>query len=357
MKQKIDWHITTFWLIAFAIAWSIGFTVGVDDEAISAAYSPIVATTLIYLPKFAFTISGVILFFVTGQSKEMWTRLFNFRVKWTWYAIAYLAPALLYFASAWLSSEGPLSPRFDSSTLWMLTVASQSGILFYFIFRGGLGEEIGLRGFALTRLQTRHTPLDAALIIGFWWGLWHLPAWLERSTFEIAVTWLAVMAFSMIFTWFYNNTNSLPIVMLLHAALNSFDDVFENIFPSLLNIDWELPYIAGVLLIGIAIMFWMFRQQIHEQKEVLISKNTAKLWLPIGIFIGLIPGLFFFLSPDGLYTIFVGLTSVIGGIIGARLGKQGSIITMTAITFTFSIFGCILGFMLAIFTYSIFFLQ
>ena len=266
MKTKIDWHITSFWLIAFAIAWSIGFTVGVDDEAISAAYSPIVATALIYLPKFAFTISGVILFFITGQSKEMWTRLFNLRVKWTWYALAYLGPALLYLASAWISSDQLLSPRFDSSTLWMLTLATQSGIFFYFFFRGGLGEEVGLRGFALTRLQTRHSPLKSALIIGFWWGLWHLPAWIGRDALSIAVTWLAVVAFSIIFTWFYNNTMSLPVVMLLHATLNSFDDVYENIFPSLANIDWELPYIAGVLLAGIVFAFVLKRNKMLTNK-------------------------------------------------------------------------------------------
>jgi membrane protease YdiL (CAAX protease family) len=268
MKTKIDWQLTSFWIIAYAIAWSIGFTFGVDDEAIRATYSPIVATNLIYLPKFAFTISGVILFWYTGRSKEMWTRLFNFRVKWTWYALAYLGPALLYLASAWISSEGPLSPRFDSSTLWMLTFAAQSGIFAYFLFRGGLGEEIGLRGFALTRLQTRHSPLMSALIIGFWWGLWHIPAWVGRDALGIVVTWLAVVSFSMIFTWFYNNTQSLPIVMLLHAALNSFDDVYENIFPSLVNIDWELPYIAGILLLGIVFAFVLKRNKILTNTEL-----------------------------------------------------------------------------------------
>jgi len=255
MKQKIDWKLTIFWVIAYLIAWPVAFIFGVDDEAIRNTYSPIVATNLIYLPKFAFTISGVIMFWYTGKSKEMWTRLFHFRVKLIWYVLAYLGPALLYLASAWISSNEPFSPRFDSSTLWMLTFAAQSGIFAYFLFRGGLGEEIGLRGFALTRLQTRHSPLKSALIVGFWWGLWHLPAWVGRDALSIVVTWLAVISFSIIFTWFYNNTMSLPVVMLLHAALNSFDDVYENIFPSLLNIDWELPYIAVILLISIALAF------------------------------------------------------------------------------------------------------
>lgn len=264
MKQKFDTQLFIFFFIAYLIAWSIAFLFGVDDEAIRSAYSPIIATSLIYLPKFAFTFAGVIMFWYTGRSKEMWTRLFNFRVKWTWYALAYLGPALLYLTSAWISSEEPLSPHFDSSTLWMLTFAAQSGIFAYFLFRGGLGEEIGLRGFALTRLQTRHSPLKASLIIGFWWGLWHLPAWVGRDILGIAITWLAVIAFSMIFTWFYISTKSLPIVMLLHAALNSFDDVYENIFPSLANIDWELPYIAGILLLGIVFAFTLNRYRKRE---------------------------------------------------------------------------------------------
>ena len=129
--------------------------------------------------------------------------------------------------------------------------SAQTSIFTYFLFRGGLGEEIGLCGFALTRLQTRHTPLRASLIIDFWWGLWHLLAWIGRSALEIIIVWLGVISFSIIFTLFYNNTMSLPIVMLLHASLNSFDDVYENTLPTLVNLDWELPYVAGILLIGL----------------------------------------------------------------------------------------------------------
>jgi len=103
--------------------------------------------------------------------------------------------------------------------------------------------------------------LKASLIIGFWWGLWHIPAWVGRDALSIVVTWLAVISFSIIFTWFYNNTKSLPIVMLLHAALNSFDDVYETLFPSLVNIDWELPYIAGILLLGIVFAFILIRNK------------------------------------------------------------------------------------------------
>ena len=123
-----------------------------------------------------------------------------------------------------------------------------------------LGEEIGLRGYALERLQNSYSPLKASLIIGFWWGLWHLPAWTNRAVLEIIIVWLGVTAFSVIFTWFYNNTMSLPIVMLFHAALNSFDDVYENIFPHLIEIDWELPYVVGILLLGLASSLYLHKK-------------------------------------------------------------------------------------------------
>lgn len=261
-ESKIDWQLVAFFVIAYLIAWPIAFIFGVDDEVIRATYSPTAATIIIYLPKFAFTISGLILFWYTKGMKDMWTRLSHWRVNWVWYVLAYFGPAILYFASAWisnlLSSNGPLSPQIEfPSILWTLTFGAQTGIFTYFLFRGGLGEEIGLRGYALERLQNRHSPLKSSLIIGFWWGLWHLPAWTDSSILEIVIICLGVVSFSIIFTWFYNNTLSLPIVMLFHAALNSFDDVYETIFPTLPDLDWELPYIAGILLLGLSFSFFV----------------------------------------------------------------------------------------------------
>lgn len=266
--STIDWHLVFFFLIAYLIAWPVAFIFGVDDEIIRSAYSPVAAALIIYLPKFAFTISGVILFVYTRQVKEMLRRLTHWRVSWGWYVLVYVGPALLYLISAVISTLGgetPLVPKIEfPAVFWMLTLGAQTGILAYFFFRGGLGEEIGLRGFALMRLQSRHSPLKASLILGFWWGLWHLPAWIGRSVLEVVIVWLGVMAFSFLFTWVYNHTLSLPIVMLLHAALNSFDDVLENIFPSLVEMDWELPYVAGILIVGIVLAITLKRNSTNE---------------------------------------------------------------------------------------------
>jgi uncharacterized protein len=42
---------------------------------------------------------------------------------------------------------------------------------------GGLGEETGWRGYAMPRLLGGLTPTGAGLIVGFFFGLWHLPGW------------------------------------------------------------------------------------------------------------------------------------------------------------------------------------
>jgi len=68
--------------------------------------------------------------------------------------------------------------------------------------------------------------------------------WDRHSIIEIGVIWLGAAPFSFIFTWIYNITKSLLIVMLFHAALNHFVDLYENIFPTLVNLDKELPFFA-----------------------------------------------------------------------------------------------------------------
>lgn len=56
-------------------------------------------------------------------------------------------------------------------------------IIFLTIF-AGIGEEFGWRGFAMPRLQARHTALASSLIIGVMWSMWHMPLFLTEGTIQ-----------------------------------------------------------------------------------------------------------------------------------------------------------------------------
>jgi len=97
--------------------------------------------------------------------------------------------------------------------------------VYQFIYSNCLGEEVGWRGFALPRLQTRYSPLVASIIIGFFWALWHLPWWRAELGSFTSKYWLFVsgttFASSFILTWLYNRTGgSILAVGLMHVSSN-----------------------------------------------------------------------------------------------------------------------------------------
>ncbi|HSN23841.1 MAG TPA: CPBP family intramembrane glutamic endopeptidase, partial [Methylomicrobium sp.] len=88
---------------------------------------------------------------------------------------------------------------------------------------GPLSEEIGWRGYALERLQTRWNALTSSLMVGLAWGLWHLPLFfmVGTSQHELGIPFIGflvgMMANSILYTWLYNNTKqSLWSAILLH---------------------------------------------------------------------------------------------------------------------------------------------
>lgn len=84
-----------------------------------------------------------------------------------------------------------------------------------------MGEELGLRGFALPRLQQRMSPFAASLVLGVLWGLWHLPLLLGRDPVSVVAFLLLGIALTFVFTWLFNGSGgSLLPPLLLHATQN-----------------------------------------------------------------------------------------------------------------------------------------
>ena len=103
---------------------------------------------------------------------------------------------------------------------------------------GPLWEEPGWRGFALPRLQQQVGPVSGSLLLGVLWALWHLPGYLggwmgALNAITLFALMIAGMAFSLIATWVYNNTNgSILLMILLHASSNAAVAVGTSVIPT-----------------------------------------------------------------------------------------------------------------------------
>lgn len=101
-----------------------------------------------------------------------------------------------------------------------------------FLMTGGINEESGWRGFALPRIQSRFPVFISALIVGFFWSVWHLP--LDFGT-GVPIAWILenrliwTLVFSVLMAWLYNRTNgSLLAPVLFHSAMNAFGNLFSH---------------------------------------------------------------------------------------------------------------------------------
>jgi uncharacterized protein len=135
-----------------------------------------------------------------------------------WPLILVLAVAPYVVGRLVTGSEGP----------WLGVGASTvlvSGVV------AGLFEEPGWRGYAQDRLQQRRHVLTAAVIVGVFWSVWHLPLFFIDGTFqnklgpgsgEFWLFMIALVLLAIVYAAVYVGTGrSILAVVLLHALANA----------------------------------------------------------------------------------------------------------------------------------------
>jgi len=195
------------------------------------------------------TISAIIISGLSGgwtKIKSLLKGLLKWRVEVKWYLVAFLIMlAPLLFALIYILIGGE-SPGIDPSLTLPLLVFN----LFYTLFSGPLSEELGWRGFALPRLQSRFSALLSSIILGFVWVFWHLPLYfIPPQRIAIYIFIPLVLVISILMTWVYNNTSgSVLLTIMMHFSFN-FDMAFIvgylGLMPSMVF------YISASIAIGI----------------------------------------------------------------------------------------------------------
>jgi hypothetical protein len=208
-------ELVVFLTLAFALSWwPWPLTVMNPESTPMIPWGPMIA---------AFIVLGL----TRGWAgmKSLLADMVRWRVGARWYVLVFLLPIGVTFAAVYiniaLGAPAPAASVFAISELLLLIPQ----LLFITIIQGPLTEEPAWRGFLLPRLQTKYSPLGASLIIGVIWCSWHLPLLVSDPTSQRPpLQFLALtMAFSILYTWIYNNAKaSLVLIALLHGVTNTF---------------------------------------------------------------------------------------------------------------------------------------
>jgi membrane protease YdiL (CAAX protease family) len=243
--------LITFFVLAYALAWIIESPLVFLTDSVSDTQVLVVQILSSNVPS---VLAIVLTAIALGRRslRKLLGRLLIWRVNPLWYLVVFLGPAALAGGVVGLNAlMGGPALSLGMPLFGVLTYLAIS------IFPGSaLGEEIGWRGYALPRLQSRMSALSAALILAPIWGMWHLPlfvaGWLQgdRTLALFAAFLVSAFALSVILTWVYNSTGgSLLMVVLLHATVN----LPITLTPYELA---ELMYFGLMVVAAIVVVIW-----------------------------------------------------------------------------------------------------
>ena len=267
-RRRLDGPLVAFFAIAFALAWGMWLVVAwaadqagiatndllrlVEERRLEGVDTALPGWMLYGITRvidFSFSIAGLIMIGVTaGRTgfRELGRRLLLWRFPVRWYLLALLPVFLLAGAALLAAKPLQLSGQAIITALFSL----EAGLLVSLFLRGAMGEELGLRGFALPRLQAQMSPFRASLIIGILWGAWHLPVLVTRDPASIVLFLVLALGLSFVFTLMFNGSGgSLIPGLLFHATVN-WEEGFEALMPGLIGTDWEIWSTLALLIAG-----------------------------------------------------------------------------------------------------------
>ena len=262
-----------FFGLTFALSWLIWAPLVMSHFGIAFNIPESISNVVRLLGVLMPAASALILTRLTGGHdavRNLWARLFLWRVNGKWWLAAVAGqPALLVLAAvisnlvsdSKITPESPISASGFIVNVIMLIIAT-------------LGEEIGWRGVALPSLQGQNSALKSSMILGLLWAAWHIPFWLLLDSFDqfgipyLLLNFLFVLPFTFYITWFFNHSHqSLLLPVMLHLTFNIVNTV---LLPVTINVGAFLVF--GVL--EWVVMFFILpylEPKHHEQTQIQVQ--------------------------------------------------------------------------------------
>jgi len=258
MSDLIRRHpLIAYFIIAYAGSWIIwaSHILSLDGMGLLPFHSPF--SYMLTISIGTFTGPAVSAFIVAAATegaagvRRLLSRIVQWRVGLAWYLFIFIGFPLIEVLGV-IAVPGVMAKV--TPVDWLPELAAAVAFFVYpGLLAGPIGEEIGWRGVALPRLQSRHGPVMASLVLGLLWAFWHAPLWfsgqwapLTLANVATYVVWITAATF--IFTWVFNNTQgSVLMAILLHGVM----DVFPNAF-----ILPHLPSAGEMTASGALAMYW-----------------------------------------------------------------------------------------------------
>jgi membrane protease YdiL (CAAX protease family) len=104
-------------------------------------------------------------------------------------------------------------------------------VMFVVLFIFAIGEEAGWMGYAIDLMQGQWNALQASVLLGLVWAVWHFVPLLQASR---SLSWMAgwcvsTLALRVLIVWLYNNTvRSVFATILFHTTSNLSTFLFPN---------------------------------------------------------------------------------------------------------------------------------
>jgi CAAX protease family protein len=199
--------------------------------------------------------------------RDLARRCLRWRVGVRWYLFALLSvPIATVLCTSAIFGLAPLNALVEKWELLFTVVLPQLLILILFFI---VAEEVGWMGFLQARLQDRHGPLKASLIVTIPFALYPLPVLvvefgLSLAQLHLALALVGVLGILQMFglvvmMWLYNHTKySVLLVGLFHSSFDATTSMSGFAGEFLRKPDWSGVLIPSGVVVVAAVVIVVF---------------------------------------------------------------------------------------------------
>ncbi|TXT64134.1 MAG: CAAX amino terminal protease family [Promethearchaeota archaeon] len=256
-------QVGSFFIFSYLISW-LGFLPSL------LGYEGIISQITLFIAQFGPALAAVFIIQLTDKSFKEWIKqIIHWHVPIRWWIATLTVPILIFGTTSVFFAMFVYQLKIS---MLINSLLSYFPTLLFSTLLAGLGEEPSWRGYALPRLQKKYGPFRATLLLGFIWALWHIPVFFidPRSSHSITNPWLiawmifltaiGIILYSFFYTWIYNKTQSILLMMILHGGFNTsttylvpFDNeiVFGPSYITLLTVQITIIFLGTIIILFI----------------------------------------------------------------------------------------------------------